>query len=365
MLGPEVSFVGRDNILVQNTQFLYFGGTDYHRFSHNPEIINEVSKAVEKYGIGSSGSRVTTGNHFLYRELEDNLAGFFQTESALILSSGYLSNTVLMEGIGDLADRFFVDDTAHKSLIMAVKLTEKPVHYFQHINSESLVKCIQKNIRPREIPFVVTDGVFSSRGEIPPLGEYETIISEYGGKILLDDSHAMAVLGTTGKGSWEYAKVSRKNIYQTGTLSKGFGVFGGVIVGTLSTINTVKEKSGVLCGSTCIPLPLASAIQKSLSILRADPRLIKDLQRKSLSLKRRLRDFGFDLPISPSPIISITHYDDAKNNQLKENLIRSGIYVPYIHYPGSPKGGHFRLAISSRHTDSQIEKLFDVITVGI
>jgi len=362
MLGPRLQFVDRDYVLYKNKKYSYFGGTDYHRLSNNPEIIDAVIQAAKAYGISSTGSRATTGNHKIYGELEESVASFFDTEAAIVLGSGYLSNTALLEGIGDQGgDRFFIDQAAHSSLVMAVGLTRKPFHLYRHIDAEDARKVIGKFLKPGEIPFILTDGTFASRGEIPPLKEYVKIVSEYGGKILIDDSHAIATLGATGKGSWEQEGITREHILQTGTLSKGFGVFGGIIVCSKKLAGDIREKSGAFIGSTGPPLPLASAVIKSISILKKKPALIQNLQKRSLMFKTRLKEAGFELPISPSPIVSITHYDEKKNMRLKNLLLQNNIYPPFVNYPGSPAGGHFRFALTSNNTDRQIEQLLEVV----
>lgn len=361
MLGPEVAFVDRDYIIFEGRKYLYFGGTDYHRLSTNPTIIHEVARASAEYGISATGSRTTTGNHRLYGELEQCIAGFFKTESAIVFSNGYLSNTIMLEGIQDKIDRIFIDEDAHSSLLMAVRLSGKPFYSFNHTDVDDLESKIKNELKPKEIPIVATDGVFAAKGEIPPLKEYEKLIEKYNGKLLLDDAHAMATVGPTGKGSWEYENVKRKNIHQTGTLSKGFGVFGGVITDSKDSIEKIKAHSSAFCGSTSIPLPIVSAAKISLSILLEKPRLISKLQQRALTFKRKLQKVGFELPVSPSPIISVTHFDEKKNKVLEKRLLENYIYSPFMDYPGSPKGGHFRFALTSNHTDEQIQLLYNII----
>ncbi len=365
MLGPQLEFINRVYVLYQNTKYLFFGGIDYHRFSTNPLILKELADTGNMYGITSSGSRTTTGNHNIFHKLEESIADFLEAESAIVFSSGYLSNTIMLEGIKEQVDRFFIDDISHSSLKMAVRLTDKPVHYYRHINAESLKNTIKDNIKPGEIPFIATDGVFPARGEVPPLKEYEKIITEYGGKILLDDAHAIGTLGVTGKGSWEQESISRKNVHQTGSMSKGFGIFGGFIADTENTIQAIRDKSSAFCGSSCIPLPIAAAVIKSLSILKENPFLIQNLQKKSIDFKEQLSKLGINLPVSPSPIISVTFYDKKKNDRLKDKLIENRIYPSFSDYPGAPEGGHFRFVLSSYHTDEQIKKLYDVIVSSL
>ncbi len=208
---------------------------------------------------------------------------------------------------------------------------------------------------------ILTDGVFPARGEIPPLDQYVEIARRYGTKILVDDAHALAVVGEKGMGSWEEKGIDREFIYQTGTLSKGFGVFGGIIPGDMSLISAIREKSPAFIGATGMPLPIAAAAIKSFEYLKANRQRIAALRRRSLELKKKFRSLGFDLPQSPAPIFSITFNDESKNRKLYRILLENGIFPPFINYPGAPAGGHFRFIITSVTTDEQINLLLDTI----
>jgi 7-keto-8-aminopelargonate synthetase-like enzyme len=207
----------------------------------------------------------------------------------------------------------------------------------------------------------MTDGVFPAQGEIPPLDQYGEIVGRYDGKILIDDAHGMAVVGKTGKGSWEEKGIPRDLIYQTGTLSKGFGVFGGIIPGKLQPISQIQEKSLAFVGATGLPLPLAAGAIKSIDYMLSHREVIIDLQKRALALKNQFRQLGFDLPQSPAPIFSITFYDENKNRRLYDLLIKNGIYPPFINYPGAPQGGHFRFIITRITTPEQVNLLFETI----
>jgi len=175
----------------------------------------------------------------------------------------------------------------------------------------------------------------------------------------------MAVVGKNGMGSWEEKDVSREFIYQTGTLSKGFGVFGGIVAGESSLIAAIHNKSLAFIGATGLPLPLAAAAIKSIECLGANRQRIADLRRRSLALKDKLRELGFDLPQTPVPIFSLTFYDEDRNRRFYQILLENGIYPPFINYPGAPSGGHFRFIITSRTTREQIDRLLDTVKISL
>lgn len=361
MLGPEIKFTGRDYIEYEGKKLLYLGGIDYHRMTNHPMITEKICETAKCQGANPTGSRSTTGNHTIYKELEKKVADFFGTEAAVVFTSGYLSNTVLLQAIAEEYDIIFMDETAHSSIVDAARLFDKKIITFKFMDSQNLSDLLEKYAVPKSKVLLMTDGVFPARGDIPPLDEYAEIINKYEGKILIDDAHAMAVVGKTGKGSWEVKGLDRESFYQTGTLSKGFGTFGGIVPGDKNLISKIYENSLAFLGSTGLPLPLAAAAINSIEYIQNNQSLITNLQEKSIQLKERFSRIGFDMPRTTAPIFSVTLNDDLKNKRLEKIFINKGIYPPFINYPGAPPGGHFRFIITSTTTDEQIDYLFDTI----
>jgi len=361
MLGPQLKFVDRTFVLFEGKKYLYFGGIDYHRMSNHSEIIQTLADAAKEYGLNSTGSRTTTGNHPIYIELEQKVAEFFATEDAAIFGGGYLANIILLQGLSGKHNLFIADEVSHSSIVDAAKMFNAEMIFFKHTDANDLEQKMRDHVKPHHQPLILTDGVFAARGEIPPLADYAKIVATYDAKILIDDAHAMAVVGKTGKGSWEDEGISRDCFYQTGTLSKGFGIYGGIIPANKKLIASIQQKSAAFIGSTGLPLPVAAAAINSIEYIQKNNHLITDLQLRSIKLKQKFIQLGFDLPQSPSPIISITFYDEKKNDRLYQLLLTNGIYPPFINYPGAPRGGHFRFALSSFHSDAQIHSLYNVV----
>lgn len=357
MPAPALTFVDRTFVLHRNRRLIYFGGTDYHRMSSHPAVTEAMCLAARDYGISCTGSRVTTGNHPLHESLEAKLASFFRTEAALVFASGYLSAMVLLPAIVDNYALLLLDVMAHPCLNDAVRMFGKPAVTFAHADPGDLRKQLHRHLPAGGAPLIVSDGVFAARGNLPPLADYASLAAEFGGKILLDDCHAMGVLGAGGRGSWEMAGVEREIFYQTGTLSKAFGGFGGVITGSKELIRRIGEKSMVFIGSTGLPLPLAAAGIASLEWLGGHPEVIVSLQQRSRALKIRLQKAGLDLEPTPTPIIAFSMPTPEMSRRMSQALLDAGIYPSLINYPGTPPGGLFRFALSSVHTDEQVELL--------
>lgn len=340
-------------------------GLMYHRMSNHPLILKRAAEAALEFGLSPTGSRTTTGNHALYPELERVVSEFCGTEGTVVSPSGYLSNTVVLQAMASEHDIFFIDEKAHSSVLDAANQFDKNLCRFKHLDVGSLEEELKKNLDGKSRPLVLTDGVFPARGEIAPLKGYADVLEPYDGMLLVDDAHAIAVLGESGKGSWEQQGVGRDRLYQTGTLSKGFGVAGGIIPGDRKLIEKIYDKSHAFVGSTSLALPLAAAAIESVSYLLSHRDTIKALQERSLALKKRFKDIGFSMPETPTPIFSITHSDVQRNQQLRRLLIDSGIYPPFINYPGAPPGGHFRFILTGSTTEDQEKLLFETIASSI
>jgi len=365
VLGPELQFIDRDYVRFHDRRLLYLAGVDYHRMSHHPLMIQAVCTAVEQYGISSTGSRTTTGNHTLHMALEDAASAFFGTERAVVCPSGYLSNTLILQAIESEFEPFFIDGMAHTSLVDASPCLEKQRYFFQHLDVDCLAEQLKRHLSAKSRPLVLTDGIFPARGETAPLKDYAEVLKPYGGKILVDDAHAMAVLGESGRGTWEAQGISRDCLYQSGTFSKGFGVGGGIIPADRELAETIQNQSAAFIGCSGLALPLAAAALQSISYLAAHRELITGLQQRSLALKQRFQGIGFEMPQTPVPIFSITFHDAERNQRLERHLIEHGIYAPFIHYPGSPPGGHFRFILTSSTTEEQESLLFETIRSAV
>lgn len=365
MLGPQLRFVERTKVIFEGRRYTFFGGNDYHRLASHPDVVRAAAEAAAEGGLGSAGSRWTTGNHPLYEALERAIARFAGSEAAVAVSSGYLANLALLEAVGGRFGRFFADEAAHSSVLEACRRSPGDrVHRFRHLEPEDLARLIRSELRAGERPLVLTDGVFPSRGEVAPLEEYAAAVRDFGGALLVDDAHAIGVIGRTGKGSWEERGVGRGDVLQTGTLSKALGAFGGLVAVDAETAARVAEESLVFSGATGIPPPLAAAAIRSIEILEREPERVARLRERTLRWKGRIAALGYPVDSTPVPIVSIAPSAEGAREALRESLLRRGVYPPYISYPGAPAGGHFRFTFSSEHAEEEFEALAAALEEG-
>jgi len=353
-VSPPLQQVGRTYVRHQNGKLSYFAGCDYFRLASHPLVLKAVTTGLARYGLNVSASRITTGNHQLYEQLERDLAGFFGVPTATLAANGYAPNLMVAQALTGQFSHALLDERAHGCLADAAQLLACPVLTFKHRDPADLARLVRRlgNFKP----LLLTDGMFSHDGGIAPLKEYLAILPA-SGLILLDDAHGAGILGKTGRGSLEYAGVSRERIIQTITLSKAFGVYGGAVLGSRELRSAIIARSRLFSGNTPLPLPLANAAIKSLAILKTDRRLRARLAANTAGVKGKLISAGFAVMDSPSPIISFAPPDARAAARLKKRLLARGIYPPFIKYPGGPASGFFRFAISSEHTRRQLDDL--------
>ena len=351
--------VDRTYVVFRGRKLSYFSGCDYFRMASHPAVLQAVKDGVSKYGLNVAASRLTTGNHELYRRLERKLAAFFHAEAALLVSTGYVTNLAVCQALAGQFTHALIDEKAHICLQDAAQFLGCPVLRFHHRDvADALRQAKRCGKRARII--LLTDGMYSGQGVASPLAEYLRILPKRA-VLLVDDAHGAGVLGRLGQGTPEFAGVQRQRIIQTLTLSKAFGVYGGAILCSRMIRGEIMARSRVFVGSTPLPLPLANAALTALGLYARQSDLHKRLDQNAARVKSALRAAGVVFPEGPGPIIQILLPEKKTAGRLRRALLAAGIYPPLIHYPGSPPNGSFRFMISSEHTRQQLDALTEVL----
>jgi 7-keto-8-aminopelargonate synthetase-like enzyme len=309
--------------------------------------------------LNVAASRLTTGNHALYLELEAELRDFFGAEDALLVPSGYVTDLVVGQALAGQFSHALIDDHAHPALADAARFLDCPVLRFKSRDPADVASAVRR-CGPGSKPVLLTDGMFSHNGSAAPLRQYLEVLPQ-DGWIVVDDAHGATVLGATGKGTLEAAGVPRRRILQTVTLSKGIGTYGGAILGPKSFRKTVLQRSRLFIGSTPLALPLAAAAIESIRILKRGPAFRRRLSANAMRVKTALKGAGLPMPDHPGPIVPLVPKNARVSRALKEGLLAAKILPPHIVYPGSPANGYFRFVISSEHTPQQLERLTEVL----
>ncbi len=340
------------HIIWNNKKYLFFGGYDYYRLSHDPGIKNTIIQTLELFGLNCGGSRATTGNHPLHTELEKKITEFLQTEETAILPSGYQANIALFEVFSGKHLHVYFHPECHPSLKVPIKMSGLPSSEIP-CDLEVWEKHIKAHGRK---PCVVTNAVNT---QFPPLKDYEAIVEKYEGALVVDEAHTMGLIGEHGRGVIEYFNISKKHLLITGSLSKAAGVSGGFVSGLAGCVGAVRSSTAYVATSA-MPLPTVAAASKAIDIFIENPDMIKMLQERSLTFKQKLNDLGYDVPVNPAPAINIIIRDNDEILALSSRLEKAGIYPSFISYLG--KEDFFRFTLSSAHSEEQVETLLRVLS---
>jgi len=376
------------HVLWQGRTLLYFAGCDYFRLSHHPEVRAQAAQAVHELGINVAASRLTTGNQWVYGELETALADFFGVPRVLSVSSGYVSNLVVAQALSGQFDTVLVDERAHGSLLDAIDLLKAPALRFRHRDPEDVARHLHTLDSSQRV-ILMTDGMFPLDGVLAPLKAYQELLSS-NGWLWVDDAHGAGTLGQRGGGAVEWSGVVRRNLIQTGTLSKAFGVYGGWVIAPEAVLDGIRDRSRLFAGNTPLSPALARAACTAIQLLarHTEWRVALDIAGKAMHREipyRHPSQWGSGTEgrsmnpddrcegaepnaqtcnngksggeVVRGPVATWIPIDEAAGVRMRDALLEAGIYPPWIRYPGGPCGGAFRFAWSSAHTEEEIQTL--------
>ena len=359
--GPEVIIDGR--------RYHYFGGTSYYGLHGHPEVIAAGCEGFRKYGFHTATSRAGFGNSGPLLEVERRAAEHAEREAAFYFSSGYASNHILVHAVMK-PGAVFIDEAAHFSVAEAAHLPGVPIHRFRMRDAGDLEAKLQAYLPAGSSPLVMSDGVVPATGELPPLDEYMRVLARYApATLLVDDAHGLGVLGAHGRGSLEHlgledagnGKAARQgvSILCGGTLGKAMGGFGGIITGSMTFMQLVRNSSHYYDGASAPPSPVATATAKALQLIAGDPSFRENLQRNTLHLRQGLRDLGLNVHEVPSAQVGVAIGNAANMMRLHRELRQQGFIVPVTSYAGTGPEGIMRFAVCSGHTPRIIDDLLD------
>lgn len=351
-LNSEVS----NYIQLDGRRYSFFSGNNYLGLSNHPEIKKAAKDSIEAYGLNFAAARHTTGTADIHLELEKDLSDFKNKDDAVVFASGYMGNSILLHALKDQYTTIITDEAAHPSILEGIPRDIKHIHFYKHCDVRHLEDLLRQNKNSQAL--IITDGIFALTGEISPIDEMHSLAEKYGTMLVVDDAHATGVLGENGTGTPEHFQLHEAaNIYQTETMSKALGVYGGFISASKATINRIRENSRAYLASTSLPPPIVSAACTSLKLIRQQPQLRAALIRNATEMRKGVVELGFHTTEVPTPIIPIFFSSLEKAQKLSDYLKENGLIVPCVHYP--VKMDHFiaRMTVSANHSRDQIAEL--------
>lgn len=341
-------------------KYSYFGGNNYLGLANHPVVKAASIQSIKMYGVNFSASRRTTGTAEIHLELEKQLSIFKEKQDAVVFASGYQGNSILLEILKNRYSAVFMDQFAHPSIAGSIPRDIANVQHYYHCDAGHLENLLHHHKGFR--PLIITDGVFALTGEIAPLDKIYPLVEKHNAILVVDDAHSTGILGENGKGTPEHFKLAdAENIYQTETMSKALGGYGGFISGSKEFTDFIREKSTIYQASTALPPPIVAAGIASLKIIRENPGLRIRLLERAGELRKEIIGLGFQTTQDSTPIIPIMLSALAKAKDLSVFLENNGIIVPFMNYPVKQAKYMVRITVSASHTIYQAEVLLEML----
>ena len=322
---------------VDGKKVLMFCSNNYLGLSNHPKLKEAAIKAVQTHGAGSGSVRPIAGTMDIHMELEKRLAKFKNAEASLVYQTGFAANAGLIPQLAGKEDLIISDELNHGSIIDGVRLSHAERAVYKHSDASDLHRVLEeaeKHSPSYKRMLIITDGVFSMDGDIAPLDGLAKAAAEYGAMVYVDDAHGEGVLGEGGRGIVSHFKLGRDKVHvEMGTFSKAFGVVGGHISGSRDLINFAYNKSRTWLLSGSHPPAVAAACIAAVDVLEKEPQHVRTLWDHTRYFKRAMKDLGFNVGNSETPITPIIVGESGVAKKLSARLFEEGVFALPIVFP--------------------------------
>jgi glycine C-acetyltransferase len=345
------------HLVVDGKSVLNFCSNNYLGLANHPRMVKAVQDIVTQYGVGPAAVRTIAGTMEIHRQLERRLAAFKGVEAAITFQSGFAANLATIQALVGKEDVIFSDELNHASIIDGARLSGARIVRYAHANPEDLERLINENKGSYTRALIVTDGVFSMDGDIAPLDKICAIANQQDILLMVDDAHGEGVLGRGGRGIVDHFHLHGKVDIEVGTLSKAFGVVGGVVAGSSVIVEWLTQRGRpFLFSSAATPGDVAACLA-ALDILEESTELVDRLWENARFFKGEMKNLGFDTGVSTTPITPVMLGESPLAQQFSRDLFENGVFAMALGYPTVPKGkARIRVMISASHAQTDLEQ---------
>jgi len=342
--------------IYQGRRLIMCGSNNYLGLTVHPKVRQAALDAIERYGTSCTGSRFLNGTLEMHEELERQLADWVKKPAALVFSTGMQANLGTISALIGRRDVVILDRDDHASIVDGARLGWGQVKRFRHNDVKDLERVLEK--LPDDVgKLVVVDGLFSMEGDIAPLPEIVPICKHYGARLMVDDAHALGILGG-GRGTATHFGLEDDVDLVMGTFSKSLASLGGFIAGDEDVIHYIKHHARALIFSASIPPANAAAALAALQVMRDEPERVRRVNEIGDFMRQGYHDLGFDTGKSVTPVVPIIIGDDMRAALIWKTLFDSGVYVNMVVSPAVPEGHQLlRTSYMAIHTDEQLHKV--------
>ncbi len=340
---------------VDGKRVLNFCANNYLGLANHPQLRDAAKNAIDRMGIGPAAVRTIAGTTSLHLQLEERLARFKGVEAALTFQSGFNANIATIPALVGKDDVIFSDQLNHASIIDGCRLSRARIIAYAHNDVDDLRRKIAETTEyGRRI--IITDGVFSMDGDIAPLPALYEVAAEHDILLMVDDAHGEGVLGKGGRGIVDHFDLHGKVDIEVGTMSKAFGVVGGIVAGRKVLVDWLKQRARPFLFSSAMTIPDVAACLAAVDLLESSTELVDRLWSNAKTFREGLAGLGFDTGHSQTPIVPVMLGEAPLAQQFSKRLFEEGVFAMAIGFPTVPKGkARIRVMNSAAHSPEDLE----------
>lgn len=347
-------------LVVDGKRVLNFSSNNYLGLANHPKLIAAAKQAMDRYGVGPAAVRTIAGTTSLHVELERRLAAFKGVEAAITFQSGFNANLATIPALVGRGDVIFSDRLNHASIIDGCRLSRAQIVAYEHCDPADLRRQIKATSEYGR-RLIVTDGVFSMDGDIAPLPELYEIAAEHDILLMVDDAHGEGVLGRGGRGIVDHFDLHGKVDIEVGTLSKAFGVVGGVVAGKQVIVDWLRQRGRPFLFSSAMTVPDVAACLAAVNLLEESTELVDRLWQNAGYFKSGMQALGFNTGRTQTPIVPVMLGEAPLAQQFSKRLFEEGVFAMAIGYPTVPQGqARIRVMNSATHSRDDLDLALDI-----
>ena len=342
-------------VTIDGRRLLNFCANNYLGLANHPRVRDAARRGIDAFGVGPGAVRSIAGTTALHIELERRLAEFKHADACITFQSGFTANLATIPALVGPGDLIFSDELNHASIIDGCRLSRAEVVRYAHNDVADLrrVLAARSDYKRR---LIITDGVFSMDGDIAPLDRIAEVAEEHGVMLMVDDAHGEGVLGRGGRGILDHFGLHGRVDVEVGTLSKAFGVVGGLVAGKGIIIEWLRQRGRPFLFSSAMTAPDAAACIEAVAILSESTELIDRLWANAELFRREMRAMGFNTGLSQTPIVPVMLGEAQLAQQFSRRLFEEGVFAMAIGYPTVAQGkARIRVMNSAAHNPTDIE----------
>ena len=346
---------------VDGKRVLNFCSNNYLGLANHPKIAAAAKAAIDEYGVGPGAVRTIAGTMDLHVQLEKRLAEFKHVEAVVTFQSGFNANTATIPALVGKGDVIFSDRLNHASIIDGCRLSGAKIKAYEHNSPESLEEMLKEHLGDYNRALVVTDGVFSMDGDIAPLDKLYEVTQKYDVLLMVDDAHGEGVIGHGGRGIVDHFSLHGKVDVEIGTMSKAFGVVGGIVAGKQVIIDWLKQRGRPFLFSSAMTVPDAAACLAAVDLLEESTELVDKLWENGRYFQSEMKALGFDTGKTQTPITPVILGEATLAQQFSKALYEAGVFGTAIAFPTVPQGtARIRVMISAAHERADLDKGLEI-----